>query len=145
MDFCRVQWTSISKIVPLDLTARPTNADDEAPHLIAQLQLEITLTREVPPDDNQNFTQRPTINRDHLTNDAFRPKLFTVKIKDGYFATPVSLLHLSTTGAHGKDWTKRLVSDNSPIPPASEWKEDACRGACDPEGTNCWDCKGFVA
>jgi hypothetical protein len=93
----------------LDLTARPTDADDETPRLIAQLHLEIILTGKVPPDDKKKFVKQPTINRDHLTDDAFRPKLFNVRIEDGCFATPVELSHPSVTEAHDKVWTKCLV------------------------------------
>lgn len=142
-------WTSII-IPPWDLTARPTDADDETPRLIAQLYLEITLTGEVPPQDKETFIKRPTINRDHLTDDAFQPKFFNVRIEDGQFATPVSLsaavrLPRLFPGVPDKVWTKCLVFDNSPFPPAPQWKEDAYWGICNPEGTNCWDFKDFVA
>jgi hypothetical protein len=138
------KWKS-TIIAPLDLAARPANADDETPRLIAQLHLEITLTGEVPPGDKKDFVKQPTINKDHLTDDAFRPKSFSVRIETGYFATPTHLSHPSATWVRDKVWTKRLVFDNSPFPPASEWKEDAYWGTCDPEGGNCWDDKEFVA
>ncbi|KAF2431960.1 hypothetical protein EJ08DRAFT_732719 [Tothia fuscella] len=117
-------------ITPLDLNGQSTtDTNDEAPRLIAQLHLETTLTGD----------------GDNLTDEAFRPKFFNVGIEDGYFATPVDPSQPLATSAHEQSWTKRLVFDNSPFPPASEWKVDAYWGSCDPEGSNCWDDKEFVA
>src|ERR1700753_752723 len=104
--YAEFKWKS-TIIAPLTLTARSIDAGGETTRLIAQLHLEITLTGEVPPDDREKFGKQPTINRDHLTDDAFRLKVFNVRIEDGYFATPVSLANPSHVWAHDKVWTKR--------------------------------------
>jgi hypothetical protein len=140
----KFKWKS-TMIAPLKLTTPPKDVDDETPRLITELHLEMGLTGEVPPKDKQKFVKNPTINKNHLTDEAFRPKFFNVRVEDGYFALPGEVDYPSSRLAHQKDWTKRLVFDNTPFPLESEWQEDAHCFVHNPEGRNYWDIKDFVA
>jgi len=87
------------------------------------------------------------VNGGSLTDDAFQPKSFTVRIEQGNFSTPARLKHEFAHLGPNRDltWTKRLVFNTSPYPPESEWKETWKELWKEPDGRNYWDCKEFVA
>ena len=128
-----------------------TTQDHQSPHILGQLNLEITLTKRLPPFARKRHEKNPLMNAG-LTDDAFQPKSFTVRIEQGNFSTPGRLLLndrlLKETGHVSTDidstWTKRLVFNKSPYPPESEWKEDWKEDWKLPDGENYWDFKEFV-
>jgi len=112
---------------------------NKSPHLLGQLNLEITLTKRLPFfARNTEMERYPIVNEGSLTDDAFRPKSFNVRIEQGNFSTPA---HIGSEFAHlgpSSDlrWAMRLIFDPSPYPPESEWK--------DTYGCHFWDFKEFV-
>jgi hypothetical protein len=88
------------------------------------------------------------VNAGSLTDDAFQPKSFIVRIEDGNFFTPESVCTFKKTGRSSEktpDWTKRLVFDKSPYPLESDWKDSWKELWMTPADENYWDCKEFVA
>ncbi|RMZ37268.1 hypothetical protein CA14_012039 [Aspergillus flavus] len=100
---------------PIDL---PTNAPIR-PSQLTQFNIEITLTKRriTALGDAVN---RLVINEQLLTDAAFLPKEYTVKLENGQF------LCASDVGGRYSDsprFRTRLVFDKSPYPPREEWKE----------------------
>lgn len=100
---------------PIDL---PTNAP-RRPSQLTQFNIEITLTKRriTALGDAVN---RLVINEQLLTDAAFLPKEYTVKLENGQF------LCASDVGGRYSDsprFRTRLVFDKSPYPPREEWKE----------------------
>jgi hypothetical protein len=129
-----------------DATLDDDNDDDETPqwnkieHLVGKLNLEITLTKRLPPSMRNTAMERNAMpNGGSLTDDAFRPKNFTVRIEQGSFALPAEVLH--NAKPLGTRWKTRLVFDPSPYPPASEWKRTVWNRT---SGHWFWDDKEFV-
>lgn len=150
--FCRsilleFEWKSTA-IEPLDDNQTPQ--DPQSPHLLDQLNIEIALTDRLPPFARKYHEKDTMINGGSLTDDAFQPKSFTVRIEQGNFLLPILLTNESANlspgrGSTRQNWTKRLVFNTSPYPPESEWKETWKELWKEPEGFNYWDCKEFVA
>jgi hypothetical protein len=112
--------------------------DSKSPHLITQVNMEITLTKHKNPARNEKLESKHI----HVTDDALRPKSFNIRIEDGNFALPEDVLY---NGPNVETpYTKRLVFDKSPYPPESEWKESWLEDWKESEGTNYWDEKEFV-
>jgi hypothetical protein len=134
------KWKS-TIITPLDLTN--ASNDNKAPRLIGQLNLEITLTGDLPPESRKSHGQSKLVNRGCLTDDAFRPKSFTINIEDGSFTTPISR-HSQPSRIDKHPYTKRLLFDTSPLPLESEWKNSGAKALFDPDGVQYWDYREFV-
>lgn len=133
-----LHWKSISFEPPND---EKISQDHQNPHLLGQINLEITLTKHLPAKlQNSNYKNYTRLNDKCLLDDAFRPKSFIIKIEQGNFAPP------SFEIGHTFDlkYTKRLIFNISPYPPESEWKESWKEIWLEPEGHNWWDCKEFV-
>ena len=137
------EWKSTA-IEPLDDNQTPQ--DHQSPHLLGQLNLEITLTKRLPPFARKRHEENTMVNGGSLTDDAFQPKSFTVRIEQGNFSTPARLNDEFAHLDHSRDltWTKRLVFNTSPYPPESEWKETWKELWKVSDGHNYWDCKEFV-
>jgi hypothetical protein len=127
------EW-KVTTITPLDQAYK----DSKSPHLISQLNIEITLTKHLSPDPKKELESRHI----HVTDDAFRSKSFNIRIEQGNFALPEDLLCNGSNVA--TRYTKRIVFDTSPYPPEPEWKESWLEGWKEPEGRNYWDEKEFV-
>lgn len=138
------EWKSTA-IEPLDYSQTPQG--HQSPHLLGQLNIEITLTKRLPPFVRKHHEKNTMVNGGSLTDDAFQPKSFTVRIEQGSFITPARLKNeFAHIGPHENlTWTKRLVFNTSPYPPESEWKETWKENWKEPDGCNYWDCKEFVA
>ncbi|KAI0839519.1 hypothetical protein F5Y06DRAFT_24223 [Hypoxylon sp. FL0890] len=129
------EWKSIvSPRNPNQVTSAAQNR--KGPQLLGQLDLEITLAKRLPEwvksSVLENITERS------LTDDAFRPKTYTIKIEKGNFMLPCSI-------GYGPSWDKpryalRLLFDKSPYPPRSEWREPG-QG---PDDSQFWDHTEFV-
>jgi len=129
------KW-KITAVTPLHQEQVCKEAD--GPRLISQFNLEITLTKHLNPHQSGGEIDQYR----HFIADAPRPKLFHVRLEEGNFPLPEDL---SWTGPGAKTpYTKRLVFDNSPYPPESEWKESWIEFWKDPEAKNFWDQTIFV-
>ena len=78
------------------------------------------------------------INELSLTDDAFRPKSYTVRIERGNFIEPCCIGYSSSESPR---FALRLLFDKSPYPPRSEWKEP--EGG--PDGGQFWNHVEFVS
>jgi hypothetical protein len=147
------EWKSTG-IKPLDYDETPdhdeTPQGHKSPHLLGQLNLEITLTKRLPPSARGGEMERNgMVNGGSLTDDAFRSKKFTVRIEQGKFVLPADIKNYPELPAIVGDksisrflsWTRRLVFDISPYPPESEWKETRWKVKSE---NWCWDLKEFV-
>lgn len=83
-------------------------------------------------------TQGWRINESLLTNDAFLPKTYTVRLEEGNFLTPYDLM-LPEEDQYTPRFALRLAFDKSPYPPRHEWKEPG--GA--PDAMKMWEWKDF--
>jgi hypothetical protein len=110
--------------------------------LLGQINLNITLTKRLPAWAQKSSRKFPFANEGSLTDDAFQPKSFTVRIEEGDFEipsqawVPSKFAHLHS-GRPSLKFTRRLVFDVSPYPPKSEWKKGS-------HGKDLWDFKEFV-
>ncbi|RFU26025.1 hypothetical protein B7463_g10310, partial [Scytalidium lignicola] len=144
--FC---WSILATIKWKATAIEPLNhnqisQDQQSPHLLGQLNLEITLTKDLPSwAQNGLHAKNPMLNGGALTDDAFQPKSFLVRIEQGKFATPANI-EVGFSPDCDANYTKRLVFNRSPYPPESEWKEAWKEDWLDFEGHNWWDCKEFV-
>ncbi|OTA58800.1 hypothetical protein K449DRAFT_467015 [Hypoxylon sp. EC38] len=118
-----------------------TNAaahNKEGPQLFGQLDIELTLTKQLPRWVQSSILSKSTMVNEHsLTDDAYRPKTFTIRIEKGNFVAPCIVGY---PGSGMPRFALRLVFDKSPYPPRSEWKEPG-RGAY---GGQFWDHLEFV-
>ncbi|KAI5928092.1 hypothetical protein F4810DRAFT_646899 [Camillea tinctor] len=95
-------------------------AADQA--LLAEYNLELTLTKRRIPSLGSTSTEGALINESHLTDAAFVPKNYTVRLEKGRF--PVS----RNVSVWANWWYGlRIVFDKSPFPSIEEWKGDAVR------------------
>ncbi|KAI1096563.1 hypothetical protein F5B19DRAFT_151613 [Rostrohypoxylon terebratum] len=136
-----IEWKSIkqphgpSEIVEFPGQV-PNTTWDKGPQLLGQLNLEITLTKRLPKSaENSVLAQGNGINERSLVDEAFQPRLFTVRIEKGNFIEPAC--------TEPNDWRYelRLLFDKSPYPPRSQWK-DPTNG---PDDSQFWDHREFVS
>ncbi|KAH0556557.1 hypothetical protein GP486_005584 [Trichoglossum hirsutum] len=133
-----LEWKSIG---PLDRVEPPEMASatqNKGPHLLGQLNLEITLAKRLPRRvQNSDLSKSTMINELSLTDDAFRPKSYTVGIEKGNFIEPC---YVGYSSSGRPRFALRLVFNESPYPPRPEWRNPE-RGV--DEG-QFWDHKEFV-
>ncbi|OGM45154.1 hypothetical protein ABOM_006695 [Aspergillus bombycis] len=99
----------------IDLPANPSKRSS----LLTQFNIEMTLTTRRPTILGDSINRR-IINEQLLTDAAFLPKEYTVKLETG------RLLCASDAGGGYSDspwFGARLSFDKSPYPPREEWKE----------------------
>lgn len=108
------------------------------PHLISQFDIGLTLAKRRIPRMRGPETQRWRINESLLTDDAFLPKTYTVRLEKGNFLTPYDA-KLPGEDQYTPRFALRLEFDRSPYPPRHEWKEPG--GA--PDAMEMWEWKGF--
>lgn len=58
---------------------------NELPHVIGELEWEITLKGSLPPEAINRHENSKMINRGCLEHDAFKPKVFRIQVEDGHF------------------------------------------------------------
>ncbi|KAI9770644.1 MAG: hypothetical protein M1839_003093 [Geoglossum umbratile] len=137
-----LEWKSIE---PLDRVESPgqiveiaSATRNKSPRLLGQLNLEITLAKRLPRRvQSSNLSKSTIINELGLIDDAFRPKSYTIRIEKGNFTEPC---YIRFSSSHRPRFALRLVFDESPYPPRSEWREP--EGG--PDGGQFWDHKEFV-
>lgn len=121
----------LSQAVDLDNDTR------RGPNLISQFEIEMTLTKQRSPTyPPQECDWR--MNASLLSDDAFLPKSYTVKLERGKFITPHDARRAKEIPFTPR-YTLRLIFDNSPYPPRHEWK-DPVPG---PDATKMWEWKEF--
>ncbi|OBT69628.1 hypothetical protein VE03_00730 [Pseudogymnoascus sp. 23342-1-I1] len=108
------------------------------PHRISQFDIELTLMKRRIPRMRGLETQRWRINESLLTDAAFLPKTYTVRLEKGNFLTPYDAM-LPEEDQYTPRFALRLAFDKSPYPPRHEWKEPG--GA--PDAMKMWEWKDF--
>lgn len=108
------------------------------PHLISQFDIELTLTKRRIPRIRLPETQKWKINESLLTEEAFLPKTYTIRLEKGNFLTPYDS-KLPKEDQYTPRFALRLAFDKSPYPPRHEWKEPG--GA--PDAMKMWEWKDF--
>lgn len=89
--------------------------------LLGQLDLDMTLSKQLPKWTEGSTLKTSTMVNEHsLTDDAFRPKSYAVRIEKGNFVEPSSIGFLPNSDK--PRFAIRLLFDKSPYPPRSEWK-----------------------
>ncbi len=111
-----LQPMSMDQVVSLGSSSNASGASKD-PRPIQQVDLEMTLTRRWAERMRVPEIARWVGNEASLTDDAFRPKTYTVRLETGNFLAAVEESEFTTRHA------LRLVFDPSPYPPRSEWKE----------------------
>lgn len=107
-------------------------------HLIGHLCLEITLAKRLPERVRNSLLSKSTmINELGLADDAFLPKLYTIRIEKGNFIEPSCV---GFSDSWQSRFALRLIFDKSPYPPRSEWKKP--EGG--PDSGQFWDHVEFV-
>ena len=109
------------------------------PHLISLFDIELTLTKRRTPRLSTPETQPWQINELRLTDDAFLPKRYTIRLEKGNFLAPADNISESKNEFMSR-YALRLVFDKSPYPPRHEWKQPE-EG---PDGLKMWEWKEFV-
>lgn len=108
------------------------------PHHLSQFHIELTLAKRRIPRMRRPETQSWRINESLLTDDAFLPKMYTVRLEVGNFLTPYDLM-LPEEDQYTPRIALRLAFDQSPYPPRHEWKKPG--GA--PDAMKMWKWKDF--
>ena len=127
---------SLEQVIDLSSISSTRNK----PHLISQLDIELTLTKRRTPSFSTPEAQRwKQINEALLTDDAFLPKTYTIRLEKDNFLAPVDTISQSENEFTPR-YALRLAFDKSPYPPRHEWKEPG--GA--PDGLKMWEWKDFV-
>ncbi|KAI1302986.1 hypothetical protein F5Y03DRAFT_360654 [Xylaria venustula] len=134
-----INWRRIATLGGLSQTNQDTTAaaaQKSGPQLLGEVELEITITKRlpkwVPPQAQVDYAK---LNEMCLTDDAFVPKLYKVRIERGHFIEPIYYSSPGTTR-----YSHRLLFDKSPYPPRTEWREP--RGG--PDSNEFWNHKEFV-
>lgn len=141
----RLEWKSITPSDPSQTGQVSRERDSLLVPLskgcrqLGQLDLEITLTKQLPEGTESSILSQSTmINGRALTDDAFLPKSFAVKIEQGNFIEPCVI---GFPASDRPRFALRLLFDKSPYPPRSEWKQP--EGG--PDGGQFWDHREFVS
>jgi len=108
------------------------------PHLISQFDIELTLTKRRIPKLGTAEMHSYRINESLLTDDAFLPKTYTVRLEKGEFITSYDAMSTEEI-PNASTFALRLVFDKSPYPPRDEWKTP--EGA--PDAIKFWEWKEF--
>jgi hypothetical protein len=142
-----LEWKSIEPLKCVEPSGQTveTASTKRGPRLLGRLALQITLVKRVLPQlekyhpGGNNFVGSER----GLTDDAFRPKSYTITIEKGNFIQPCF------TGPHSSHYESfkscryalRLLFDKSPYPPRSEWKDP--EGG--PDSAKFWNITEFVS
>ncbi|GJC80594.1 hypothetical protein ColLi_03432 [Colletotrichum liriopes] len=106
---------------------------------IAQFDIEVTLTKRRVSTLGSALERYKRINDELLSEAAFAPKVYTVRLEHGVFRSPASL------SSGNSQWSPRynlqIIFDKSPYPPENEWK-DTSGG---PEAIKFWEWTEFCS
>ena len=108
------------------------------PHLIQQFDIEMTLAKRRIARMRRPERQGWRMNESVLTDEAFRPKTYTVRLEKGNFLAPFDAIG-QREDQYTPRFALRLAFDPSPYPPRHEWKEPG--GA--PDALEMWQWKEF--
>lgn len=92
------------------------------PHLIALFELELTLAKRRIPTMRCPEAQTWRMNESLLTDDAFLPKTYTVRLEKGNFLTPYNAM-LPKKDQYILRFTLCLAFNKPPYPSQYKWKE----------------------
>lgn len=115
---------------------RDTRVD---PHILGEFDIDITLTKRRIPRFSQTKVYQRTVNESLLTDEAFLPKRYTIRLEKGNFLWPYDAMKPESENKATPRFALRLTFDKSPYPPRNEWKEPG--GA--PDATRMWEWKEF--
>ncbi|KAI2465523.1 hypothetical protein F4781DRAFT_20980 [Annulohypoxylon bovei var. microspora] len=138
-----IEWESIKPPRnPSQIAGIPSQtwsaAQNKGPQLLGRLDLEITLLKRLPKGaESSNLSKSTGANECSLTDDAFRPKSFTITIERGNFIEPS---HVGYPSSNSSRFAFRLLFDKSPYPPRSEWR----RPEDGPDDSQFWNHVEFV-
>lgn len=131
-----LEWKNIESRDPSQIAS---STQDENPGLLGQLGLGITLAKRLPRRvESSILSESSIINELGLTDDAFRPKSYTVRIEQGNFIEPC---YIGCPSLDRPRFALRLLFDKSPYPPRSEWRKPE-NG---PDDSQFWHHKEFVS
>ncbi|OAR00771.1 hypothetical protein LLEC1_06018 [Akanthomyces lecanii] len=136
-----IEWKTAEITVGADAPAGgPSTAASAADVENAdQLHIEMKLTKRLPQKAQSSIlTQSTLVNEYSLTDEAYKPKSYTVRVEKGRFMEPCRVGYADESA---KDFNLRLVFDPSPYPPKPEWKSPE-RGV---EDGQFWNHTHFVA
>lgn len=104
-------------------TAKSKKSHDT--HLISQFSISVTLQKGRPERlQGSEWDHFPRINEGLLTDVAFKPKEYTVRLEQGRLRTQYDMLNGGKNMAEWTPWfAHRLVFDVSPYPPREQWKD----------------------
>ncbi|KAJ3565086.1 hypothetical protein NPX13_g7622 [Xylaria arbuscula] len=127
----QLEWQSTKRPSLTNETPRSNE-----PQILGEVELEITLKRMLPerfsPQEKEKWGW---INASTLHDDAFKPKLFKVRIERGHFMEPIYLSSQRVTR-----YSLLLIFDQSPFSIESQWNHP--EGG--PESNEFWNHKEFV-
>lgn len=136
-------WKSIKE--PFDPAKSPpplgAKVERSSPIVLGQLNLEITLAKGLPEKWHTSTLSRNTIiNELGLTDEAFQPKLYAIRVERGNFIVPSYIGFPGSLFGTEPRFELRLIFDKSPYPPRSEWRKPD--GG--PDSGQFWEHKEFV-
>ncbi|PWY92958.1 hypothetical protein BO94DRAFT_622184 [Aspergillus sclerotioniger CBS 115572] len=102
------------------LSQQTTNTSTTQLTLPTTFPITLTLTKCLIP--GSHIPPHIRINEALLTDEAFRPKTYTVRLDKGTFITQHDVTY-ATRKYDAARYFHRLVFDKSPYPPPEEWKE----------------------
>lgn len=125
----------------VDVSRIDKTRKNPTPHVISQFDIEITLGKGYMPSLRSRLIQSTyQINESLLVDDAFRPKIYTVRLEKGNFLSAHDAM-LPKEHEFTPRFALRLVFDKSPYPPRMEWK----RPEGSPVALKVWEWKEFCA
>ncbi|KAI1181489.1 hypothetical protein F5B17DRAFT_425115 [Nemania serpens] len=129
----QIQWRVLSDASLLDQSV----TKDQDDGIQRPLEVEITLTRNRSPW----VSAKPKINEHLLSEEAFLPKTYRVRLETGVFIAPRDLSSREATSESVPKYAYRLTFDKSPYPPREQWKDTT--GA--PDAIKFWEWTEFVS
>jgi len=112
--------------------------------LISEFDIELTLTTRIHPILRKTRNDYTLLNEQALTDAAFLPKNYTVRLEHGRFddpSTPWINWNSPPFWFRPDKYALRLLFDKSPFPPSEEWNEEV-RGIA--KQCHFWEIKEFV-
>ncbi|KAI1326437.1 hypothetical protein F5Y16DRAFT_374802 [Xylariaceae sp. FL0255] len=136
--FVEILWKNVKP--PQDRSAFNPKGTNAAGQVLGQLDVEITLTRELPQSARRWAETHPdtaaSMNR-NLIDDAYKPKIFTITVVKGNFVEPC---WVGDRSMDRQRYSYRLLFDKSPYSPRSEWRKP--EGG--PDDGRFWEIVDFV-
>ncbi|KAI1861846.1 hypothetical protein JX265_009349 [Neoarthrinium moseri] len=116
--------------------------DERRGTLLSQFEVELTLTTRVHPRLQETRHLCTLLNEQALTDGAFLPKFYTIRLEYGRFDDPsTSWMHDPPALYRPPKYALRLLFDKSPFPAREEWNDEARFPA---EQCRFWDMREFA-